>query len=493
MSRPSTISNVASNDPKARGTHRPAYRLAMLILIALGMVLPAMDEVLAQDARPRVDIVELDGTITPVMARYVGQAIERAEEDGAEAVVLRMDTPGGLSSAMDDIIRDILESEVPVVVYTAPRGARAASAGVYISYAAHIAAMAPGTNIGSASPVSLGGENDPDDTMTKKVTNDAVARIVNLANQRGRNAEWAEQAVRDAANITADEAVNLGVVDLLADDVPTLLDKIDGRTVQLESGSVTLNTAGAVTEDVEMGWADQLLQLLVDPTVAYLLLSLGSIGIFLEISNPGAVVPGVVGVLALLLGLFGLGTLPVNWTGVLLMGFGIVLLIIDVFVPSLGILTIGGLTSFVIGSYLLFGDSAPPGYEISPVVIWTVTGCLVIFFVLIGSAVMRTQFRKPATGRRGLIGEQGTVRRALDPEGMVYVHGELWKARSQDGAHLPIGTAVMITAINGLVATVRPVNAIQPGLDADSDQTGREQPRAAVTTTSSEPTTSKAG
>lgn len=491
-----------SNPPRARGdfpgghtfgtpSDFPAYRLAMLILITLGMVLPATGEVLAQDARPRVDIVELDGTITPVMARYIGQAIERAEEDGAEAIVLRMDTPGGLSSAMDDIVRDILESEVPVVVYTAPRGARAASAGVYISYAAHVAAMAPGTNIGSASPVSLGGENDPDDTMTKKVTNDAAAQIVNLANLRDRNAEWAEEAVRDAANITADEAVDLGVVDVLADDVPTLLDKIDGRTVQLESGPVTLNTAGAVTEDVEMGWFDQLLQLLVDPTVAYLLLSLGSIGIFLEISNPGAVVPGVVGVLALLLGLFGLGTLPVNWTGVLLMGFGIVLLIVDVFVPSLGILTIGGLTSFVIGSYLLFGDSAPPGYEIEPAVIWTVTGCLVIFFVLIGGAVMRTQFRKPATGRRGLIGEQGIVRRALNPEGMVYVHGELWQAHSQDGVHLPIGTAVTITAINGLVATVRPVNAIQPG--PDPDRTPREQPRAVATSTSSEPTTSKAG
>lgn len=467
----------------------PAYRFILLLMIALGMLLPALGEVVAQDTRPRVDVVDLDGTITPIMANYIGQAIEDAEEDGAEAVVLRMDTPGGLSSAMDDIIRDILESDVPVVVYTAPRGARAASAGVYISYAAHIAAMAPGTNIGSASPVSLGGENDPDDTMAKKVTNDAVAQIVNLANLRGRNAEWAEQAVRDAVNVTADEALSLGVVDVLADDVPTLLDKIDGRTVQLDSGPATLNTANAVTDDVEMGWADQFLQLLVDPTVAYLLLSLGSIGIFLEISNPGAIVPGVVGVLALLLGLFGLGTLPVNWTGVLLIGFGIVLLITDVFVPSFGILTIGGLTSFVIGSYLLFGDSAPPGYEISPVVIWTVTGCLVVFFLLIGSAVMRTQFRKPTTGRRGLIGEEGTVRRALDPEGLVYVHGELWRAHTVDRTHVPAGTVVTISAIDGLAATVTPKTTTPPTIPVQHPS-AHEPPRGVSGERSANPTTS---
>ena len=437
----------------------PAYRVALLLMVALGMLLPALGEALAQEARPRVDVVDLDGTITPVMASYVGNAIAEAAEYDAEAVVLLMDTPGGLSSAMDDIVRDILESDVPVVVYTGPRGARAASAGVYISYAAHIAAMAPGTNIGSASPVSLGGgENDPDDTMTKKVTNDAVAQITNLANLRGRNAEWAEQAVRDAVNVTADEALSLGVIDVVAEDIPTLLDKIDGMTVQLESTPATLNTANAATEEVEMGWANQFLQLLVDPTVAYLLLSLGSIGIFLEISNPGAVVPGVIGVLALVLGLFGLGTLPVDWTGVLLIGFGLVLLIADIFVASLGILTVGGLTSFVIGSYLLFGDSAPPGYEISPVAIWGVTGILVLSFALLGSAVVRTQFRKPATGRGGLIGEAGTVRQALDPLGQVYVHGELWQARAVDNRHLPAGTAVKIVTIDGLTATVQPLD-----------------------------------
>jgi membrane-bound serine protease (ClpP class) len=458
----------------AFGWASTVYRLGLLLLIALGMVLPSLGEVLAQDARPRVDVVEVDGTITPIMASYIGGAIEDAGDNSAAAVVLMIDTPGGLSSAMDDIIRDILESEVPVVVYTAPRGARAASAGVYISYAAYMAAMAPGTNIGSASPVAMG-EGEVDETMSRKVTNDAVARIVNLAKQRGRNAEWAEKAVRDAANITADEALSLGVVDLLAEDIPTLLQNIDGRTVELATGPATLNTANALIEDIEMGWADQFLQLLVDPTVAYLLLSLGSIGIFLEISNPGAIVPGVVGVVALLLGLFGLGTLPINWTGVLLMAFGIILLIVDVFVPSLGILTIGGLASFVMGLYLLLGDSAPPGYAISPVAIWSVTGCLVLFFVLIGGAVVRAQFRKPATGRGGLIGEYGVVRQPLDPAGMIYAHGELWKARTEDGVHLPSGTVVEIASIDGLIVTVRP--ATSPELPSHREPPAREEPR----------------
>lgn len=437
------------------------YRVVFLLLLVLGMLLPALGEAFAQDARPRVDVVDLDGTITPVMASYVGNAIDEAAADGAAAIVLEMDTPGGLSSAMDDIVRDILESEVPVVVYTGPRGARAASAGVYITYAGHIAAMAPGTNIGSASPVAMGGEQ-MDDTMTKKVTNDAVAQITNLANLRNRNAEWAEEAVREAVNVTADEALSLGVIDIVADDVPSLLNEIDGMTVELARGPVTLSTANASTEAVEMSWANQFLQLLVDPTVAYLLLSLGSIGIFLEISNPGAIVPGVVGVLALVLGLFGLGTLPVDWTGVLLIGFGITLLIVDIFVTTLGILTVGGLTSFVIGSYLLFGDSAPPGYSISPLAIWGVTGTLVLFFTLIGGAVVRSQFRKPATGRGGLIGETGVVRTALDPHGQVYVHGELWRAHATDNATLAAGTEVRIVAIDGLAVTVQAVGATQP-------------------------------
>nr|MBA3644165.1 nodulation protein NfeD [Chloroflexia bacterium] len=339
------------------------FRLVPLALIALGALLLIAQAASAQ-ATHRVDVVRVDGTITPPMARYIGRAISRAADDGAAAVVLELDTPGGLSASMDEIIDDILQSEVPVVVYVAPRGARAASAGVFISYAAHVAAMAPGTRIGSASPIMLGDDgsaSDGNETLTRKVTNDAVSQIKGLAQLRGRNAEWAERAVRDAANVTSEEAHQLGVVDLLAPDVPSLLQAIDGREVQVREQKVRLATAGAEIRDVEMGWMEQFMQLLADPTIAYILLSLGSIGLFFELSNPGAILPGVVGGLFLLLALYGLGTLPVNWAGVLLIGFGFLLLAIDLFVPSFGSLTIGGLASFVIGSHMLIGEEAPPG------------------------------------------------------------------------------------------------------------------------------------
>jgi len=436
------------------------FRLVPLALIALGALLLIAQAASAQ-ATHRVDVVRVDGTITPPMARYIGRAISRAADDGAAAVVLELDTPGGLSSSMDEIIDDILQSEVPVVVYVAPRGARAASAGVFISYAAHVAAMAPGTRIGSASPIMLGDDgsaSDGNETLTRKVTNDAVSQIKGLAQLRGRNAEWAERAVRDAANVTSEEAHQLGVVDLLAPDVPSLLQAIDGREVQVREQKVRLATAGAEIRDVEMGWMEQFMQLLADPTIAYILLSLGSIGLFFELSNPGAILPGVVGGLFLLLALYGLGTLPVNWAGVLLIGFGFLLLAIDLFVPSFGSLTIGGLASFVIGSHMLIGEEAPPGFAISGAVIWTLTALLAGFFILVGAATLRTRLRRPTTGREALIGEIGMVRRALAPDGMVFLHGELWQATAAETAgtaSIPAGTPVLVTAVDRLRLVVR--------------------------------------
>lgn len=465
---------------------RRSIRLGALALLALGVLnlfLPVAGDALAQTAnRPQVDVVDLDGTITPVMARYVERAIEDAESDHRDAVVLEMDTPGGLSSAMDDIIRDILESEVPVIVYVTPRGARAASAGTYISYAAHVAAMAPGTNIGSASPVNLGNEDDNgESTMDRKVTNDAVAQIVNLANLRGRNAEWAEQAVRDAANITADEALQMGVIDIVAPDLPTLLDQIDGRTVQMNgSATATLHTAGAELHNIDMNPFEAFLQLLADPTIAYILISLGSLGLFLELAHPGVFLPGVAGGLSLLLGLFALGTIPINWAGLLLMGFGFLLLIIDLFVPSLGSLTIGGIISFVVGSYLLIDSGAPPGYELSREAIWTVTGCMVAFFAYLGFAVMRIQFRRPATGRNALLGQIGTVRGPIEADrpGLVFVEGELWRAQSSETQPIPAGTQVAVVSISGLSLTVRP--ATQAESQAEAARQGAGDRRAVI-------------
>ena len=455
-------------------------RLGLLLLIAVGVLLPAVGAVAAQGtAAPRVAVVELDGAITPVMARHIDRALGDAAADGATAVVLRIDTPGGLSSAMDDIVRDVLESKVPVLAWVGPRGARAASAGLFVGQAAHVLAMAPGTNIGSASPVG-GDGGDLDETMARKVTNDAVAQVRNLAAYRGRNADWAESAVRDAANVTADQAASLGVIDVVAEDIPGLLAAADGRTVQMgDRSALTLRTAGGSTDAIKMSLAERFLQLLADPTVAYLLLSLGSIGLFLELSNPGGYLPGVVGGLSLLLGLFSLGTLPVDWTGVLLILFGLLLLVVDVFVPSFGALTVGGLASFVIGSYLLFGEAAPPGYEISPVAIWAVTGCLVAFFVFLAGSVLRARLRPAATGRQALVGAHGTVRSPLGPApsnpaegtaggiaGQVFLQGELWEARLDPEAPLggrrsrdeplPAGAPVVVTGVEGIRLVVRP-------------------------------------
>ena len=443
-------------------------RLGPLFLIAIALGLLAAAPVSrAQEERPTVQVIDVDGTITPVMAGYVGRAIERAERDGAAALVLRVDTPGGLSSAMDDIIADILASEVPVVVWVAPGGARAASAGVFIAYAAHVAVMAPGTRIGSASPIFVGdggAVSDGSETLARKVTNDAVSQIKNLAQLRERNAEWAEQAVRDAVNVTADEALALGVVDLLAADLPTLLREIDGAQVRLPAGLATVATADAGVESRGMGLIDQFLQLLADPTIAYILLSLGSLGLFLELSNPGAILPGVVGGLFLLLALYALGTIPVNWAGVLLIGFAFLLFGIDLFVPSFGTLTIGGLVSFVLGSYLLVAEGAPPGYEIAPAVIWTFTALLLGFFLLLGGAVLRARLRRPATGREGLVGDLGRVRRALAPAGVVFAAGELWQATAvglNDGAEIPVGAPVVVVGLDGLRLRVRPATAAE--------------------------------
>ena len=440
--------------------------LACLLLAALLPLAGQVGRIVAQDAAPRVETIDVDGTITPVMAQYVDRALDEATDDGVEAAVIVLDTPGGLSSAMDDIVRDILESETPVVVYVSPAGARAASAGVYITLAAHVAAMAPGTNIGSASPVALGGE-EMDETMQKKVTNDAVAQIRNLADLHGRNADWAEQAVREAANVTADEAVRLNVVDLLAPDLPSLLNQIDGRQVGMANGeTVTLRTAGATIDDVGMNVIERFLQLISDPTIAYLLLSIGSLGIFLELSNPGAIVPGVVGVLGLLFGLYALGTLPVNWTGLLLILLAFALFLIDIFVTSFGLLLIAGLISFIIGSYMLI-DADVPGYDgVSRVVIWASAGVIVAFAAFLGVAVLRAQTKRPATGKPALIGAVAEVRTPLAPTGMVHLQGELWTATAEGESKVPSGSQVEVTGVQGLRLLVRPIAEAEQREDA---------------------------
>jgi membrane-bound serine protease (ClpP class) len=427
----------------------------------LGTALLVIQPTLAQEGTGTVRVIDIDDTITPPMASYVDRAIKSAERGNVDAIVLHINTPGGLSTAMDDIVNDILQSEVPVIAWVGPTNARAASAGVYITYATHIASMAPGTNIGSASPIQLGGDGEQtgETTSERKAMNDAVARIENLARLRDRNVDWAISAVRDADNITAAKALELGVINLLAPDIETLLQDVHGMQVELANGeTVTLDTDGASVTTASMNVIEQFLQLISDPTIAYLLLSFGSLGIFLELANPGGFLPGIIGVACFILGFYALGTLPVNWTGVLLIALAFGLFFLDIFVASFGTLLIGGLAAFIIGSYMLIDDSVPGYEQVSRPVIWTSAALILGSAMVIGAFVLRTLRSKPATGKNALIGQVAVVRKALEPAGMVYVDGEYWSAVAdglKDGESLPIGSHVEISEVEGLRLRVR--------------------------------------
>ena len=442
--------------------------LAIPLWIGLGLILLG-PSARAQSDRPLVVVATIDGPITPVVARYIDRTIEEANDDSAAAIVIEMNTPGGLGSAMDDIIDDILGSDVPVVVYVAPINARAASAGVYITYASHIAAMAPSTNIGSASPVMTGssGNITTDETMERKMMNDAVARITNLAQLRGRNVDWAVSAVRDAANITSRQALDLRVIDLIAPDRRNLLEDINGRVVNTESGQITLTTINARIDEVEMGLFEEFLQLLAEPTLAYMLVSFGLLALYIELSNPGLGAPGIFGGILLLLGMLGLGSLPVAWVGLALMVLAFALFILDLFVPSLGLLTVGGLLSFLIGSNILIAEGTPDDLQVSRAVVWTMTACLAAAAALIGMAVVRGQFRRATTGRAGMIGQVGVVRSRLAPTGMVLVFGEIWTATSAEPP-IEVGEHVVVTEMSGLALTVRRATAEEVVAFADT-------------------------
>lgn len=432
---------------------------ALLLVLGALLLVPATA---AQEAdQPEVTRLKLDGTITPIMATYIERGIDDAIERGDDAVLIQMDTPGGLSSAMDDIINEILASPIPVIVWVGPEGARAASAGMYITYAAHVASMAPVTNIGSATPIQAGteGAEEGDETaLDRKVVNDAVARIRELALLRGRNAEWGEAAVRDAANVGSSEAVGLDIVDFIAVDVDDALNQADGMLVQVQGGETTVNTASADVQTDDMSFFERLLQIIVDPNIAFVLLSLGTLGLIFELSNPGAIFPGVAGAIMMVTGFYALGTLDSNWTGFVLIAFAFALFVLEVFVVSHGILAVGGVISFLLGGLLLSNTNNPEVLQISRWVIFTVTACLGLFFLFIVGSVARTRKLKPSTGQNALIGLSGEVRSDLDPDGMVFIFGELWKAHSAGGA-IPRGEQVTVTAVDGLLLTVRRADA----------------------------------
>ncbi len=421
-----------------------------------------------------VVLVPLEGAIGPASADFVRRALKRAAADKAQLVVLRLDTPGGLDTSMREIIKDILASPVPVAAYVAPGGARAASAGTFILYAAHFAAMAPGTNLGAASPVSIGapslpaGEENKDksgkgksvsgpaDTMTKKVTHDAAAYIRSLAQLRGRNADWGERAVREAVSLPADEALKLKVIDVMADDVPALLKKLDGRSAQAGGVKRVLSVAGVEASAVEIDWRTRILGIITNPSVAYLMLLLGAYALVFEFTNPGLVLPGVVGAISVLLAMYAFHLLPVNYAGLALMLLGIAFMVAEAFLPAFGSLGIGGVIAFVIGSIMLI-ESDVPGFEIPYGLIGGVAAASAAFLMFVVGMIARTGRRPAVTGREQMIGAAGEALEDFEGEGWARVRGESWRVR----AAVPVrrGQRVRVTAMDGLVLTVVPQTA----------------------------------
>ena len=401
-------------------------------------------------ASPRhVNLVPIDGPIGPISARIIDEAISSSVEDSAEALIIELNTPGGLDESMRIITRKILNSEVPVIVFVSPSGSRAASAGVFITLSAHIAAMTPGTNMGAAHPVAMGGKIDS--TMEEKVVNDASAYIRSIANKRGRNEKWAEESVRKSVSITENEALKLNVIDLVVNDVRELLDSCDGRKVSLPSGEKVLNTKEIEVRKIEISLRDKILEVISNPTIAYILLTLGMWGLFFELSNPGSIFPGIVGGICLILAFFALQTLPINYAGLLLMILALIFFILEVKIVSYGALTIGGIISMVLGSLLLF-ESPLPYMRASLTVIIMVVATTALFFIVAIGLALRARKRKVTTGGRGLMGEVGVARTALKPEGDVFVHGEIWKAEADQ----PIkkGEKVIVTGVEHLTLKV---------------------------------------
>ncbi len=418
--------------------------VAALFLVAFGGWAPA------RAAEP-VAMIDLDGAITPVTSRLLTAAIERAQAERMQALIVRLNTPGGLERSMRSMAQAILNAQIPVIVYVAPTGARAASAGVFITMAGHVAAMAPATNIGAAHPVTIGG-GDTGKEMGKKIENDAAAFARSLAAERGRNVEWAEKAVRASVSVTEREAVKLKVVDFIADSVPDLLAKADGRTVKTTRGPVTLATRDAPVKLIEVRFRDRFLALITDPNIAYILMMVGMLGIFFELQNPGVVLPGVIGGISLILAFFAFQSLPINWAGVMLILFGVALLIAEIKIISHGVLTAGGVVAMVLGSFMLY-DAPEVGFRVSWTVILPTVGATAGLVVWAVSAGMRAMMRSPVTGAAGMIGRVVVARSALGPEGQVQVDGEIWRAVSEGGA-IPAGEKVRVMAVDGLTLKV---------------------------------------
>ena len=430
-----------------------------LVLLGIGGFIALQSLTVASAPGPHAASVTIDGTIDNVSARYLSRALKGASRDGARFLIVTLDTPGGLFDSTRDMVEDIRGSDIPVIVYVSPPGARAASAGTFITASAHVAAMAPTTNIGAASPVGGGGEDLPE-TLKSKATQDAAAFIRSIAQERNRNAEALEQTVLSARAYSASEALDNNIIDLIATDIDDLLVKLHGWPVELKSGEAVLETEGLEVRNIGRTALERFLGILADPNIAFLLLTIGGIGILVELIHPGLIAPGLAGVIAMALAFVAIGTLPVNWVGVGLIGLAMVLFFLEFQAPGIGVFGVGGGVSFVLGAFFLFGGLSPPpiaapSFRVSLWAIGGVSAVLFAFLILLFRAVLdakRVSYH--STGRENLVGQTGTTTTPLDPHGTVRVAGELWSAVSDSDEPIPQGEDVIVSEVEGLTLKV---------------------------------------
>lgn len=417
--------------------------LPLIIIVALSAIVSAQGDF--------IYLLKVDGIINPASSGYIVKGIDKAEKEGASCLVIQMDTPGGLMESMRSIVKRILAAQIPIIVYVAPSGSRAGSAGVFITLAAHIAAMAPGTNIGAAHPVQMGEKID--ETMEAKILNDTVAYIRGIAKQRGKNEDWAEKAVTESVSVQEDEALQMGVIDLVSPSLEDLLSRVDGREVQISPGNViVLKVKGVGVKDINMSFRDQLLSIISHPSIAYILLMLGFYGLLYELANPGAILPGVIGGICLILAFFAFQMLPINYAGVALILLGIILFIAEVKITSYGMLSVGGVISLLLGSIMLINSPAE-FLRISFIkVVLPVVLVSAAFFLFALIMVVRAHRRRPTTGKEGLVGGKGIAKTDLKPEGVVEIRGELWNAVAEET--IKAGEKIQVTEMEGMKVKV---------------------------------------